>query len=247
MSVPIMSNVAGINILPKEIRLQIWSYVYHAESPRLVALATKPHPDCQSHVFYCPRFSPSPAPLAVNICHESRSEAQYQASKFGELIRFVTDCKTTSSNDIYIRFDTDTLYIPDDDDDDDDDTPILVENDAKARLMQLGFKCGSMVENLAMDTVCVNKTNAPLYIDLWLLNTFSNLQRFVVVTDESHRRNAAAVVTLLNHVLERAIKRVEEEHRADRSICIKKIDLAMRRGRQLTFTSSTRKARRRFQ
>ncbi|PVI04164.1 hypothetical protein DM02DRAFT_611767 [Periconia macrospinosa] len=66
----------SIPALPKEIRLQIWSLVYHTEPPRIVAIETNP--------LRLP--SPSPAPLTYNICHEARDETRFQAQQSNHLI-----------------------------------------------------------------------------------------------------------------------------------------------------------------
>ncbi|KAF2830461.1 hypothetical protein CC86DRAFT_391380 [Ophiobolus disseminans] len=105
--------------LPKEIRLQIWTLAYFAEPPRLVALRTKPHDESHDEKWFCPRYSPSPAPMVVNICHEARAEAYYQARKAGHVIRhhigplFVPPQQLAQfTEEYYFRFDADTLYLP---------------------------------------------------------------------------------------------------------------------------------------
>jgi hypothetical protein len=103
--------------LPKELRLQIWALAYFAEPPRLVALQTKPHDESHGKDFFCPRYSPSPAPTIVNVCHEARAEAHFQAEKAGHLVRhhvglFPATPEAEYTEEYYFRFDTDILYIP---------------------------------------------------------------------------------------------------------------------------------------
>jgi hypothetical protein len=105
--------------LPKELRLQIWSMVYLAQPPRLVALRTKSHDEAHNEDTFCPRYSPTPAPIAVYICHESRAEASYQARKAGHMVRLHQGHCGVASNEppgfreeFYFRFETDILYLP---------------------------------------------------------------------------------------------------------------------------------------
>jgi hypothetical protein len=103
--------------LPKELRLQIWALAYFAEPPRLVALQTKPHDESHGKDFFCPRYSPSPAPTIVNVCHEARVEAHFQAEKARHLVRhhvglFPATPETMYTEEYYFRFSTDILYIP---------------------------------------------------------------------------------------------------------------------------------------
>jgi hypothetical protein len=106
-------------VLPKELRLQIWSLVYFSQPPRLVALRTKSHDEAHDESTFCPRYSPTPAPIAVDICRESRTEASYQARKAGHIIRLYQEHCGVASNtslkiteEFYFRFDTDILYLP---------------------------------------------------------------------------------------------------------------------------------------
>jgi hypothetical protein len=105
--------------LPKELRLQIWSLVYFSQPPRLVALRTKSHDEAHDEDTFCPRYSPTPAPIAVYICHESRAEASHQARKVGQIIRLHQgSCDVASkeppglTEEFYFRFETDILYLP---------------------------------------------------------------------------------------------------------------------------------------
>ncbi|KAH7383316.1 hypothetical protein BKA66DRAFT_93762 [Pyrenochaeta sp. MPI-SDFR-AT-0127] len=97
--------------LPKEIRLHIWTHVYFSQAPRLVTLATSPHDENHTEDTFCPRYSPTPAPTAVNICHESRAEAHYQAIKAGHIVKLPYEHESTCSQEFYFRFDTDILYL----------------------------------------------------------------------------------------------------------------------------------------
>jgi len=111
-------SVMSLSNLPKELRLQIWTLTYFAEPPRLVALRTKPHDSTHDETSFCPRYSPSPAPLIVNICQESRAEAYYQAGKAGHLVRHHVGAANEAARcaeAYFFRFDTDILYLPLDD------------------------------------------------------------------------------------------------------------------------------------
>ncbi|KAF1944827.1 hypothetical protein EJ02DRAFT_452163 [Clathrospora elynae] len=100
-------------ILPKEIRLQIWSHAYFSQPPRLVALETLPHNEEHPGHTFCPRYSPSPAPTVVNLCHESRAEARYQALKAGHIVQLPHPLGGPNPGpDLYFRFSTDILFIP---------------------------------------------------------------------------------------------------------------------------------------
>lgn len=96
--------------LPKEIRLQIWSYAYFDEPPRIVTLRSKAHDDQHAEDILCPRYSPTPAPTVVNICREARAEAEYLARRTKALLHLPSplDPKPT---EFYFRLDTDLLFI----------------------------------------------------------------------------------------------------------------------------------------
>ena len=96
--------------LPKEIRLQIWSLVYSNEPPRLVTLRTKLHDEQHAEDVFCPRYSIAPSPTAVNICRESRLEAEYHAKRAGQLI-FLPSSLDASQDEFYFRPDLDILFI----------------------------------------------------------------------------------------------------------------------------------------
>jgi hypothetical protein len=101
--------------LPKEVRLDIWALAYFSQPPRLVALRTKLHDETHDENTFCPRYSPSPAPKVVNICHEARAEAHYQARKAGHLIRLHDGPLSPVpqyTEEFYFRFAVDILYIP---------------------------------------------------------------------------------------------------------------------------------------
>lgn len=96
--------------LPKEIRLQIWAYVYFDEPARTVLLRTKAHDDQHAEDVFCPRYSPTPPPAVVNICREAREEAAYHARRNGALIHFPTPLDPKPA-EFYFRLDTDILFI----------------------------------------------------------------------------------------------------------------------------------------
>lgn len=97
--------------LPREIRLQIWTLVYFDEPSRFVALETRPHIEDHDEDLFCPRYCPSPAPVVVNICQESRAEACYQAKRAGHIIRLPFGIGTASHDEFYFRIHTDILYL----------------------------------------------------------------------------------------------------------------------------------------
>ncbi|KAJ4381730.1 hypothetical protein N0V86_003095 [Didymella sp. IMI 355093] len=96
--------------LPKELRLQIWSLSYFNHPPRLVTLRTSPHDEHHTESIFCPRYSPTPAPDVVNICRESRAEAEYEARRHRHLISLPSPLVSTSQ-EFYFRLDTDILFI----------------------------------------------------------------------------------------------------------------------------------------
>ncbi|KAL6708954.1 hypothetical protein ACN47E_002081 [Coniothyrium glycines] len=97
--------------LPKEIRLQIWALAYSCESPRLVAIETQEHNEDHDESLFCPRYSPSPAPVAVNICQEARAEAHFQACKAGHVLTLPCKINPVTSQEFYFRCNTDVLYL----------------------------------------------------------------------------------------------------------------------------------------
>lgn len=96
--------------LPKELRLQIWSLAYFNEPPRLVTLRTKPHDEHHTENIFCPRCSPNAPPMVVNICRESRAEAEYEARRNAHLISLPSP-HDPQSEAFYFRLDTDILFI----------------------------------------------------------------------------------------------------------------------------------------
>ncbi|KAJ8115425.1 hypothetical protein OPT61_g2926 [Boeremia exigua] len=96
--------------LPKEIRLQIWSLLYFDEPPRLVTLRSKPHDDQHAEDIFCPRYSPTPAPAVVNICHEARAEVEHQARRSKSLIHLPSPLDQKPA-EFYFRHETDLLFI----------------------------------------------------------------------------------------------------------------------------------------
>lgn len=101
----------SLSLLPKEIRLQIWALAYFNEPPRLVALETKPHNEDHDEEYFCPRYSPSPAPLMVNLCHESRAEVRYQALKANHIVVLPSGVTGGSCDEFYFRIDVDILLL----------------------------------------------------------------------------------------------------------------------------------------
>ncbi|PQE12529.1 hypothetical protein CJF30_00002395 [Rutstroemia sp. NJR-2017a BBW] len=101
-------KVMGWSSLSLELRLAIWGFLYFTTPARIVEVQTAEH-DHSNHPYYlwCPRYSPSPAPLVVNVCREARDEARKLARLAGHLL-----FPGNSSHDIYFNPAIDTLYIP---------------------------------------------------------------------------------------------------------------------------------------
>jgi hypothetical protein len=98
----------GFPRLSTEIRFQIWALCYDLEEPRVVEIQTIPHDNCSDHEdSWCPRQSPSPRPVVVNVCREARNEVRNIAQKAGHLI-FTTDLHPM---DIFFNPIKDTLYV----------------------------------------------------------------------------------------------------------------------------------------
>lgn len=106
----------SFTLLPKEIRLHIWSFVYSTEPPRLVALKTREHNENHDTTIFCPRYvQTSPVPTIVNVCHEARAEAYHQAQKAGHLVKLPYGSPSDPIErftEFIFRFDTDILYLP---------------------------------------------------------------------------------------------------------------------------------------
>lgn len=103
--------------LPKELRLCLWSLVYWREAPHAVAFTEKPidksGPRNAFHICTCPLYSPSSAPLADNICQESRAEVQHQAQKSKQfvVVPFEHHAFEDSNGDPFLfHFDIDILH-----------------------------------------------------------------------------------------------------------------------------------------
>lgn len=108
---PLFSNLAV------ELRLKIWSYAFINRAPQIVAVSTLKH-DCadHKHIGWCPRYSSSPPPAVVNVCHESRQIAYEEAVKIGQL-HFIPESNqaiesTTKPPGIIFNPNADILYIP---------------------------------------------------------------------------------------------------------------------------------------
>tara|TARA_R110002003_G_scaffold70_28_gene6569 strand:- start:2078 stop:2881 length:804 start_codon:yes stop_codon:yes gene_type:complete len=167
----------SISLLPKELRLQIWTLAYFAEPPRLVTVRTKPHDEDHDERSLCPRYSPSPAPTVVNVCHEARAEAYYQARKAGHIVclRYgPLDIPSREhlrfTEEFYFRFETDILHLRLEDEDEDvqhlDDSPevgllphfrlamdcdaSLLRNIAITKVIWSGYRDGSLSNTLRM-------------------------------------------------------------------------------------------------
>ena len=106
----IKGTIVGPPILNVEVRLMIWRYLYAVEPPRIVEVQTAKHKSGKGHrKSWCTRYSPSPAPLVVNICNEARYEAKKIALTAGHILFATTQPKTLQP--IYFDPDIDTLYV----------------------------------------------------------------------------------------------------------------------------------------
>ena len=102
----------GWSNLSLELRQAIWALVYGTQVARVVEVATTEHTPCNSDHDWCPRFSPSPRPVLVNVCHEARSTAHNIAQRVGHLI--FPPAQDTGTTDIYFNPEIDTLFVRND-------------------------------------------------------------------------------------------------------------------------------------
>jgi len=105
-------STGNIQCLPElnlDIRVMIWKQSYEIEPPRIVEIDTEKHGNCNEHTkSWCPRYSPSPPPAIVNVCHETRYEAQRLAKIKGHLLFFSSQPNLPP---IYFNPAKDTLYV----------------------------------------------------------------------------------------------------------------------------------------
>jgi 2EXR family len=99
--------VIGTPKLNHDVRLIIWRALYAAQSPRIVEIRCQ-HDCSKKHKDWCPRYSRSPPPVVVNVCQESRHEAQRVARRAGHLVFF---SKQPQLPPIYFNPDIDTLLL----------------------------------------------------------------------------------------------------------------------------------------
>ena len=174
----------SISVLPKELRLQIWNLVYFSQSQRLVQIATRPHDEEHGEDVFCPRYSPSPAPIVVNICRESRAEARYQALKAGHVVTMPSELETAPGTEFYFRFDTDILFLPLDGAnvkhyDDSPEvgllahfrkasgcTPTLLQNIAVTNVVSFGYFDGSL-SNVLCEFPNISRMIMMIMEDIW--------------------------------------------------------------------------------
>jgi hypothetical protein len=184
----------SLSSLPKEIRLQIWSLVYFAQSPRLVALRTKSHDEAHDENIFCPRYSPTPAPIAVNVCHESRDEAYYQARKAGHIIRLhqgrlfgvALDKPGRFTEEFYFRFETDILYLPL------EDSRVKHFDDSPENGLLRHFRFSVDCDATLLRNIAVTQVIKSGYRDGSLSNTlqdFPHLARIVMIVHDDVQRN----------------------------------------------------------
>jgi hypothetical protein len=184
----------SLSSLPKEIRLQIWSLVYFAQSPRLVALRTKPHDEAHDENTFCPRYSPTPAPTAVNICHESRGEAYYLAHKAGHIIRLhrgrlfgvASDKPERFTEEFYFRFEIDILYLPL------EDSHVKHFDDSPENGLLCHFRFSVDCDATLLRNIAVTQVIKSGYQDGSLSNTlqeFPHLARIFMIVPDDVQRN----------------------------------------------------------
>jgi hypothetical protein len=186
----------SLSSLPKEIRLQIWLLVYFAQSPRLVALRTKSHDEAHDETTFCPRYSPTPAPTAVNICHESRGEAYYQARKAGHVIRLhqgrlfnvASDTPGRFTEEFYFRFEIDILYLPL------EDSRVKHFDDSPENGLLRHFRFSVDCDATLLRNIAVTQVIKSGYRDGSLSNTlqeFPHLARIVMIVPDDIEQNQA--------------------------------------------------------
>jgi hypothetical protein len=200
--------------LPKEIRLQIWTLAYFAEPPRLVAMQTKPHDEDHDETWFCPRYSPSPAPTVVNICHEARAEAYYQAGKAGHLVRhhighFSADaCALAySTKGYFFRLDIDTLYLPL------EDQNVKHFDESPEIGLLAHFRKAVGCDTSTLRNIAVTKVIWSGYHDGSLSNTlrdFYNISHIIMMVPEELRQNEAR-----KELFMRAARRIVALYRFD--------------------------------
>ncbi|KAK0101169.1 hypothetical protein ONS95_012850 [Cadophora gregata] len=103
---------SGWTSLSLELRQAIWELVYTTQDARVVEVSTAEHSHHSQEHDWCPRFSPSPRPTMVNICHEARCIAHDVAQRAGHLIFQGT--QDTYASDIYFNPEIDTLFVRND-------------------------------------------------------------------------------------------------------------------------------------
>lgn len=75
-----------------------------------MTLRTASHNENHAEDIFCPRYSPTPSPIVVNICQEARAEGAFQARRAGHLIRLPSPLDPRCI-EFYFRLDTDILFI----------------------------------------------------------------------------------------------------------------------------------------
>jgi hypothetical protein len=183
----------SLSCLPKEIRLQIWSLLYFSQPPRLVALRTMPHDQAHDEQTFCPRYSPTPAPTAVDICHESRAEACYQAHKAGHIVQLHQGQLGAASSglarfteEFYFRFETDILYLPL------EDVHVKHFDDSPEVGLLRHFRCSLNCDATLLRNIAITQVIKSGYRDGSLSNTlqeFPHLSQVVMVVPDDVQRS----------------------------------------------------------
>ncbi|KAH7369728.1 hypothetical protein BKA65DRAFT_4224 [Rhexocercosporidium sp. MPI-PUGE-AT-0058] len=100
--------------LSLELRQAIWTFAYTTQDARVVEVGTAEHAHYSQDHDWCPRSSPSPRPIIVNVCREARSTGHEVARRSGHLIFHST--RGTCTSDIYFNPEIDTLFVRNDKD-----------------------------------------------------------------------------------------------------------------------------------
>lgn len=204
-------------LLPKEIRFRIYLNMYLDEPVRLVSLRTKPHDENHDENYFCPRYSPSPAPLVTNICSEAREEVKHQAKLRGQLIQLpIGDPSIENphlSKPFFLRFDKDILYLQL------DDAHTSHHDDFPDNGMLPHFRQAVGCDPSALREIAITKVVWSGYRDGSFSNSlrdFPNIQRMIMTVPIEARADPAKKIMFV-----RAARRI---------VTLYKFDIRMQKG-----------------
>lgn len=106
------ASTTGWASLSLELRQAIWAFFYTTQDVCVVEVRTAKHDHYSQDHDWCPRFSPSPRPIIVNLGHEARSIGYDAARCAGHLI--FQNTQGTCTSDIYFNPEIDTLFVRND-------------------------------------------------------------------------------------------------------------------------------------